>query len=115
MKTKWVVVAVCVGLAALTVLSMALQGVQAEPIIRVSQRGREFQPSRLTVRRGETVEIVNDDGDFTHHAYIDSPNFSFDSADQQPGKSVQIHFNRAGIFDVLCGIHPKMRLSVNVK
>lgn len=81
----------------------------------VSQRGREFMPGHVTIQRGETLNIVNDDGDFTHHAYVDTPAFSFDSSDQQPGKSVQIRFTRSGEFNVLCGIHPKMRLNVIVK
>ncbi len=87
----------------------------AGSVVKVSQRGREFQPAQLTIDRNDVTEIINDDGDFTHHAYVDAPDFKFDSADQQPGHSVQIRFNRSGEFDVLCGIHPKMRLSVRVR
>lgn len=118
LSLKWALVAAPAIIAALLLGRMALRGTdQAIPehALRVSQRGRQFSPSRIVIQRGDVVDIVNDDADFTHHAYVDATGFSFDSADQQPGKSVQIHFTRAGEFDVLCGIHPKMRLNVIVK
>jgi len=81
----------------------------------ISQKGREFHPGEISIKRGDTVQIVNDDGDLLHHAYIDSPKFSFDSGDQQPGSKTSITFPVAGDFDVLCAIHPKMRLVVHVQ
>lgn len=82
---------------------------------QVSQRGREFTPNTLSVHQGDIVRIVNDDGDLSHHAYIDAPTFNFDSGDQEPGRDVLIVFDVPGTFNVLCGIHPKMRLTVTVK
>jgi plastocyanin len=81
----------------------------------ISQKGREFHPGEITIKRGEAIQIVNDDGDLLHHAYIDSPKFSFDSGDQKPGSVTPITFAAAGDFDVLCAIHPKMKLTVHVK
>jgi plastocyanin len=81
----------------------------------VSQKGREFRPGDLTVTRGEVVTIVNDDGDLRHHAYIDSDKFKFDSGDQEPGSKTNITFSIPGTFDVLCAIHPKMKLTVHVQ
>ena len=81
----------------------------------VSQKGREFSPSDLTIKRGETIMIVNDDADLRHHAYIDSEKITFDSGDQEPGSKIPITFPIDGSFDVLCAIHPKMKLVVHVK
>ena len=83
--------------------------------VLVSQKGREFNPGSITVHLGDQVRIVNDDEDLTHHAYISSSAFSFDSGDQQPGHNVDITFAKDGTFNVLCGIHPKMRLTVRVR
>ncbi|NEU14120.1 hypothetical protein G3T14_18580 [Methylobacterium sp. BTF04] len=98
-----------VGVAALSIAAFAAQ------TYRVSQKGRAFQPGSLVIRRGETVEIVNDDGDLLHHAYVDAPGFTFDSGDQEPGEKTQILFSVPGTFAVLCGIHPKMKLAVRVE
>ena len=81
----------------------------------VSQKGREFNPRSIAIRRGETLQIVNDDADLRHHAYIDSDKFSFDSGDQEPGTKASITIPVAGTFDVLCAIHPKMKLVIHVR
>ncbi|MGC1464444.1 MAG: hypothetical protein WA792_01800 [Pseudolabrys sp.] len=61
------------------------------------------------------MQIVNDDGDLLHHAYIDSDKFTFDSGDQEPGSKTNIVFTVPGTFNVLCAIHPKMKLVVHVR
>jgi plastocyanin len=81
---------------------------------QVSQKGRAFMPGELTIRHGATVQIVNDDADLLHHAYVDSERFTFDSGDQEPGSKTDVTFPVAGTFSVLCGIHPKMKLTVHV-
>lgn len=81
----------------------------------VSQKGREFTPNMLTIKRGESVLVVNDDADLRHHAYVDSEKFNFDSGDQEPGSKTAITFPVTGSFEVLCAIHPKMKLVVEVK
>jgi plastocyanin len=35
--------------------------------------------------------------------------------EQPPGKTVDIVFTHAGSYNVLCNIHPKMRLEVHVE
>jgi plastocyanin len=87
----------------------------ALPQHTISQKGREFHPGEISIKRGETLQIVNDDADLLHHAYIDAPKFSFDSGDQQPGSRTDIAFPTPGDFEVLCAIHPKMRLMVHVQ
>jgi len=106
-------IAMAVAAAAVTVLG-TLVGL-ALPQYSISQKGREFHPGAVTIKRGETIQIVNDDGDLLHHAYIDSAKFSFDSGDQKPGSKTDITFPVSGDFDVLCAIHPKMKLAVHVQ
>lgn len=81
----------------------------------VSQMGREFTPNEVTLQRSEAITIVNDDGDLRHHVYIDADKFTFDSGDQEPGSKINITFPIQGTFEVLCAIHPKMKLIVRVK
>jgi len=88
---------------------------KTEPRFVVSQKGRMFIPGALVLNKGEILRIVNDDGDLLHHAYIESDTFNFDSGDQEPGSKTDITFSTAGTFTVLCGIHPKMKLVVEVK
>jgi plastocyanin len=101
--------------AGITMILASVALAQLGPRVVVSQRGRAFQPGDVVVGVGDTVEILNDDGDLLHHAYIESEKFNFDSGDQQPGSRTDINFPMAGEFTVLCGIHPKMKLSIHVK
>ena len=105
------------AIALVTVLvtsSSTLAGLAAAQY-SVSQKGRAFTPLDVTLKRGDTVLIVNDDADLRHHAYIDSDKFTFDSGDQEPGSKTSIAFPVAGTFEVLCAIHPKMKLNVHVQ
>jgi plastocyanin len=45
---------------------------------------------------------------------VESDRFTFDSGDQEPGSQTDVIFPVSGTFSVLCGIHPKMKLTVHV-
>jgi plastocyanin len=101
--------------AAATLIVCGCLASLAQSQFSISQKGREFRPGTITVNRGDSIQIVNDDLDLRHHAYIESDGFKFDSGDQEPGSKTSINFPVAGDFDVLCAIHPKMKLVVHVK
>jgi plastocyanin len=104
--------AVAVALA--VIAAIGVSSVWAADAVVVSQRDRKFTPDRLTLERGSTARIVNDDR-VTHHVYIDAPGMSFDSGEQPIGTTVDLRFDRVGSYDVLCAIHPTMHLRVTVK
>ena len=104
-----------ISLVVAMVTGFGIFAVLAASQISVSQKGREFTPQSVTIKRGESVLVVNDDADLRHHAYVDSDKFNYDSGDQEPGSKTSIAFPVAGTFEVLCAIHPKMKLSVRVQ
>lgn len=108
-------VAVSLVLIAASLTALGVMRTLASPQYTVSQKGREFHPNELTLHPGESILIVNDDGDLRHHAYVDSEKFSFDSGDQEPGSKTLLTIPVAGDFNVLCAIHPKMKLVVHVR
>jgi len=114
-RGRWVLPPVVLAGFAAFLLIRPHQPISLRESFQVSQRGREFRPELLNIKRGDIVGIVNDDGDLSHHAYVSSERFKFDSGDQEPGGRADIAFTVAGTFNVLCGIHPKMRLVVNVR
>jgi plastocyanin len=103
------------GLAFVALLAGGMVGtVLAGVVETVSQKGREFQPGEMTIKRGEAIAIVNDDADLLHHAYLKTKTFSFDSGDQKPGSRFEVAFPETGTFTIRCAIHPKMKLVVTV-
>lgn len=107
--------AVLLAAAGGALLMRAASLADAGPVLRVSQHEEHFSPTTLVLHTGDVVRVINDDGEVHHHAYVDSPTFKFDSGDQVPGGHSDIRFTEPGHFRVLCGIHPRMRLDVDVQ
>ena len=80
---------------------------------RVGQRDKKFQPTLVTIKSGESLAIVNDDSQ-AHNVFVTDPRMTFDSGWQDPGTQTIVPFPDAGDFEVFCGIHPNMRLRVEV-
>lgn len=99
--------------AAIVTGALAGAALGASPYV-ISQKDREFKPAEISIKRGEILRFINDDGELLHHAYLSSDTFSFDSGDQQPGSKFDVTFSVPGDYTVLCGIHPKMKLAVHV-
>lgn len=80
----------------------------------VNQRNKTFQPGAIRLKAGQTLTIHNDDTR-VHNVTISDPRMATNSGAQEPGESVDITFERTGQFEAYCGIHPTMRLRVDVE
>ena len=80
----------------------------------VSQTAKLFWPNRVRVGRDVPLTVLNDDTR-THNVRIYDRRLDFNSGSQEPGESVIITFPEAGNYDAFCGIHPTMRLSIEVE
>jgi cytochrome c peroxidase len=79
----------------------------------VAQREKQFLPGSIRIRRGEVVFVRNNDTR-THNVRVFDPKLTFDSGAQEPGETVRIAFATPGRYTVFCGIHPTMKLTVEV-
>jgi len=86
---------------------------EAVPTSSVSQKDRRFTPGAIILKVGEALRILNDDTR-VHNVRLDGPGKSFNSDAQNPGDTVTIGFDQPGHYDIICGIHPEMRLSVEI-
>lgn len=94
---------------------------QAAPLVALAadsllviQKGRQFDRAEVTIDAGSTIAFENRDP-FLHQLYVASQTFSFDSNEQSPNTTIDLRFPVKGDFRVMCGIHPKMALSVHVR
>lgn len=83
----------------------------ADHVIR--QRGRVFSVRTLFVSRGEPVEFVNDDT-VPHNIMSSTAGNAFDLGSQLPGTATPVVFSSDGVVEVICAIHPRMRLTIQV-
>lgn len=102
-------------LAVTFLLALTATAAALADTVTVTQRGRMFEPAAVEIAVGDSIRIVNDDGDLLHHAYLEDPAFTFDIGEQAGGASNDVMFPVAGVFNVFCGIHPKMGLTVTVR
>ena len=98
------------------VASVATTGVQilGSQIQRVGQKNKQFTQERVHISAGQSIVIVNDDTQ-SHNVFVQDPRMNYDSGWQQPGEQVSVQFPVAGDYQVFCGIHPNMRLQVEVE
>lgn len=80
---------------------------------KVAIQGFAFNPGKLTVKVGDTVEFVNEDG-FPHTATKEGSS-GFDTGNLNTGQSKKITFPKAGVFNYGCSIHPSMEGVITVQ
>jgi plastocyanin len=80
--------------------------------VEVTQRDRQFSQQEITIKKGDTITFRNNDT-VAHNIMTTSPSGGRENSGVQlPDESVTITFGEAGEYTVLCGIHPKMKMTV---
>jgi plastocyanin len=80
----------------------------------ITQKGKVFSESAITIKKGDVVLFVNDDS-VTHNVMSTDSGNTFNIGSQTPGVSTPVTFDKAGEFTILCAIHPRMKLIVKVE
>ena len=79
----------------------------------IHQQGRVFGPDSVTVKKGEALTFLNDDT-IPHNIMSASKGNEFNLGSQGPGMSTDVTFKEPGDVQVICAIHPRMKLMVKV-
>ena len=80
----------------------------------IHQQGRAFSSESITVKKGEAVTFLNDDT-VPHNIMSSSKGNEFNLGSQAPGTSTDVIFKEAGDVQVICAIHPRMKMTVKVE
>jgi plastocyanin len=80
----------------------------------VAQKNKAFTVSELNIKAGDTVSFPNQDP-FFHNVFSLSEVKSFDLGSYKKGETKKIVFDKPGVIEVECAIHPKMQMKINVK
>ncbi|HYG91715.1 MAG TPA: plastocyanin/azurin family copper-binding protein [Azospirillum sp.] len=81
---------------------------------QIGQRGKRFSLAEVRLKAGQALTIRNDDVR-EHNVRYELDGREYNSGIQEPGQSVSVPFTAAGSYHVFCGIHPKMKLHVEVE
>jgi plastocyanin len=97
------------SLAAMVVLT-----VSAAAPVTVTQKGLQFSVEELSLAKGQVVAFVNDDRT-AHNITASGEGLNLNGGLQQPGADFKVPFAKPGTYQVSCGIHPKMKMTIMVK
>ncbi|MFK7873825.1 MAG: plastocyanin/azurin family copper-binding protein [Oligoflexales bacterium] len=83
----------------------------------VSQKGKAFDKSDLSIKVGDSIKFINEDDTAHHLMYkIDGKRFSHKQKNGDvEGSAVVQNFSTAGDYTIRCAIHPKMKLKLTVQ
>jgi len=107
MKRKTLILAACGSLLAISGVALAAGAVT------VSQKGLAFSTANLTIEHGTVVTFSNDDTT-SHNILVTGNGVNLNSGLQTPGMPFRVPFLKPGTYSVICGIHPKMKMTVTV-
>jgi plastocyanin len=77
------------------------------PVTEIRQQDKQFKPAFAVVVRGDSVAFPNDDSIF-HNVFSLSEAARFDLGLYKSGSSKTLVFDKSGVIDVYCNIHPEM-------
>ncbi|WFU78520.1 plastocyanin/azurin family copper-binding protein [Bradyrhizobium sp. CIAT3101] len=79
----------------------------------IHQQGRVFSTESVSVKKGDAVTFLNDDT-VPHNIMSATKGNEFNLGSQAPGTSTDVTFKEAGDVQVICAIHPRMKMMVKV-
>lgn len=80
----------------------------------LGQTDKAFDKAELSIKVGETVSFPNNDPYF-HNVYSLSDAKFFDLGSYEQGETKKVTFDKAGVVDVECAIHPTMKAKIVVQ
>ena len=79
----------------------------------ITQKGRLFSSESITIKKGESVTFANDDT-VPHNIISASKGNEFNLGSQPPGAATDVTFKESGEAQVICAIHPRMKMTVKI-
>jgi plastocyanin len=80
----------------------------------IGQKGKVFSQAELAIKAGDSVVFVNDDN-IPHNVMSMDADNKFNLGSLRPGASTPVTFKSPGNVEVICAIHPSMKMRVKVQ
>jgi plastocyanin len=98
-------------------IAAILTGVSAGALAAAShtihQKGRVFSMDNVAIKKGSSLTFLNDDN-IPHNIMSSSKGNEFNLGSQAPGTATDVTFKEIGDVQVICAIHPRMKMSLKV-
>ncbi len=101
-------------LSAGILFSVLIAGAEAADM-NIDQVDKKFSTDSASIKVGDTISFNNKD-DVKHNLNVIDPDDNADDKGvQDPGQTTKVTFSKAGEYQVRCRIHPRMKMTVDVK
>ena len=81
---------------------------------KISQKKKRFTPREVVAKLGDSILFVNDDL-YAHNLFTDTPGMVLNIRKQMPGDAYRLKLDKRGNFEIRCVIHPRMKMTLQVK
>jgi plastocyanin len=81
--------------------------------LTITQKGRVFSAESVIIKKGEALTFANDDS-VPHNIISTSKGNEFNLGSQPPGAATDVTFKEPGEAQIICAIHPRMRMTVKI-
>lgn len=81
---------------------------------QIGQKGKAFSQAEINIKVGDAIVFVNDDN-IPHNVMSMNADNKFNLGSLRPGSSTPVTFKTAGNVEVICAIHPSMKMRVKVQ
>jgi plastocyanin len=75
----------------------------------ISQKGKVFSETSVEIKKGDTLVFLNDD-----NILSTTPGNVFNLGLIGPGHSTPVTFDKSGDMQIICAMHPSMKMSLKV-
>jgi len=82
--------------------------------ITVTMKGMQFQPAKISAKRGDVLVLTNDDT-VDHDAFVTTFGHGVNPGNIKPSETKKIALMRRGKFEIQCVYHDTMTIAVTVK
>jgi plastocyanin len=79
----------------------------------ISQKGKVFSETSVEIKKGDTLVFLNDDN-VAHNILSTTPGNVFNLGLIGPGHSTPVTFDKSGDMQIICAMHPSMKMSLKV-
>jgi len=95
-------------------LALSFSGIALGAEFEVGQVNKAFEVTELKIKAGDTVSFKNNDT-FAHNIFSLSDVKSFDLGSYQQGQVRKVVFDKPGLVEIECALHPSMKMTILVQ
>lgn len=94
--------------------ALAFPALASAADIVIEMPGINFTQKKIVAKVGDTLKFKNSSG-YNHNVYVPEEEIGANMGDMQPGSEWALPLYKPGKYELLCGYHKNMKMTLEVK